>query len=248
MNKDLFGNETEEKPTDVQRPFERLVSGRSSIVTNEDCMIVMARYPNKFFDIAIVDPPYGKGLDGTIGFATKKTKGFTFNRKEYKRHDWDSKIHDKDYFDELMRVSKNQIIWGANYFTKHLPPLENYIVWYKKGLSKDTKFNECELAYTTKGITRMYDIWWNGFGTINSGEERIHPTQKPVKLYEMILKDYTSVGQKILDTHLGSGSSRMGAWELGFDFTGCELDKEYFDKQEDRFKKFVSQDCLFPSR
>ena len=216
-----------------------------SEVYNEDCMLGMARYPDNHFDLAIVDPPYGIGADGTQGFATKKTKGFTFDKKEYTKKNWDSEIPNDEYFFQLLRVSKNQIIWGANYFITKLPHLKNFIYWHKKGQSKDDKFNEGEIAFVSCGRTRMIDIWWNGFGTINSGEKRFHPTQKPVKLYDWLLQNYAKEGDLILDTHLGSGSSRIAAYKGGFNFVGFEIDQEYYEKQEKRFNDFKSQLRLF---
>jgi site-specific DNA-methyltransferase (adenine-specific) len=210
-----------------------------------DCIEGMKRYPDNHFDLAIVDPPYGIGADGTQGFATKKTKGFTFDKKEYTKKNWDSEIPTDEYFFELQRVSKNQIVWGANYFITKLPHLKNFIYWHKKGQSKDDKFNEGEIAFVSCGRTRMIDIWWNGFGTINSGEKRFHPTQKPVKLYDWLLQNYAKEGDLVLDTHLGSGSSRIAAYKGGFNFVGFEIDAEYYEKQEKRFNDFKSQLTLF---
>ena len=217
----------------------------SSEVYLEDCVKALKRFNDKHFDLAIVDPPYGIGADGTQGFATKKTKGFTFDKKEYTKKNWDSEIPTDEYFFELQRVSKNQIIWGANYFITKLPHLKNFIYWHKKGQSKDDKFNEGEIAFVSCGRTRMIDIWWNGFGTINSGEKRFHPTQKPVKLYDWLLMTYANEGDLILDTHLGSGSSRIAAYKGGFNFVGFEIDSEYYEKQEKRFNDFKSQLRLF---
>ena len=214
-------------------------------ITNEDNMELMARYPDNHFELAIVDPPYGIGADGTQGFATKKTKGFTFNKKEYTKKNWDNKIPKSEYFFEVQRVSKNQIIWGANYFIKELPNLKNFIYWHKKGKSKDKKFNEGEVAFVSCGRTRMIDIWWNGFGTINSGEKRHHPTQKPVKLYEWLLMNYANEGDKILDTHLGSGSIALACHNLGYDLTACELDTEYYEASLKRLKQHQQQLTMF---
>ena len=217
----------------------------SSEVYLEDCVKALKRFNDNHFDLAIVDPPYGIGADGTQGFATKKTKGFTFDKKEYTKKNWDSEIPNDEYFFELQRVSKNQIVWGANYFITKLPHLKNFIYWHKKGQSKDDKFNEGEIAFVSCGRTRMIDIWWNGFGTINSGEKRFHPTQKPVKLYDWLLHNYAKPNDLILDTHLGSGSSRIAAYKGGFNFVGFEIDKEYYEKQEKRFNDFKSQLRLF---
>ena len=214
-------------------------------ITNEDNMKLMARYPDNYFDLAIVDPPYGIGMAGTLGKASKKTKGFNFKAKEYKKKEWDNETPKQEYFDELKRVSKNQIIWGANYFTDKIPIIKNYIFWYKKGLSNDSKFNEGELAYISSGRTRMVDIWWNGFGVINSGEKRHHPTQKPVKLYEWLLTNYAKENDKILDTHLGSGSIAIACHNMKYDLVACELDTEYYNAAMKRLKQHTNQQRLF---
>ena len=208
-------------------------------------MELMARYEDNHFDLAIVDPPYGIGMAGTLGKASKKTKGFSFKAKEYEKKEWDNATPNQEYFDELFRVSKNQIIWGANYFTNKLPIIKNYVFWYKKGLSNDSKFNEGELAYLSTGRTRMVDIWWNGFGVINSGEKRTHPTQKPVKLYEWLLMNYAKEGNKILDTHLGSGSIALACHNLKYNLTACELDTEYFNAAMKRLKQHQQQLTIF---
>ena len=212
---------------------------------NCDCMELMAGYEDNYFDLAIVDPPYGIGAHKTIGFADKKTKGFTFDKKEYKNKGWDNNIPTVEYFSELKRISNNQIIWGANYFSKNLGEIKNFIYWHKKGQSEDSKFNEGELAYTSIGRRRMGDIWWNGFGVINSKEHRFHPTQKPVKLYTWLLSNYAKQGDKILDTHVGSASSLIACHQLGFDVVGCELDKEYYELAQKRIKEETSQLSLF---
>mgnify|MGYP003634956128 CR=1 FL=1 len=214
-------------------------------ITNEDNMALMARYEDNHFDLAIVDPPYGIGMAGTLGKASNKTKGFSFKSKEYEKKEWDNETPKQEYFDELFRVSKNQIIWGANYFTDKLPIIKNYVFWYKKGLSNDSKFNEGELAYLSKGRTRMVDIWWNGFGVINSGEKRTHPTQKPVKLYQWLLINYAKEGDKILDTHLGSGSIAIACHNLKYHLTACELDSEYYDAAMKRLADHQKQIRLF---
>jgi site-specific DNA-methyltransferase (adenine-specific) len=213
-------------------------------ITNECNMELMSRYEDNYFDLAIVDPPYGINMSKTVGIGIGKNKGFT-KKKEYKKKDWDNETPNQEYFDELFRVSKNQIIWGANYMTDKLPILKNYIFWYKKGMSKDNLFNEGEMAYTSIGRTVMVDIWWNGVGVINSGENKIHPTQKPVALYKWILDKYAKQRDKILDTHLGSGSIAIAAHDYGFDLTACELDKEYYDKAMTRINNHKAQTKLF---
>jgi len=194
-----------------------------SEVTNEDCMEGMARYPDKYFDLAIVDPPYGIGAN--------KMKRGNAKIKPDKRN-WDSCAPDKNYFDALFRVSKNQIIWGGNYFT--LPPSQYFAIWDKGETMYDRDFAECEYAWISKGGTRIHKLTPNQ-------SDRIHPTQKPVALYKWLLSNYAKQGDKILDTHLGSGSSRIAAYEMGFDFTAFELDTEYFEAQEKRYKAHIAQ-------
>jgi len=209
-----------------------------SEVTNEDCMEGMARYPDKYFDLAIVDPPYGIGEDGgDKKRATKSIKTPIYNKKN-----WDSKPPKIEYFNELLRVSKNQIIWGANHFINNIPYNSScWIVWDKDNTGD---FADAELAYTSfKSAVRIFKFRWNGMLQQNMKykEQRIHPTQKPVALYKWLLQNYAKQGDKILDTHLGSGSSRIAAYEIGFDFTAFELDKEYFETQEKRYKAHIMQ-------
>jgi len=211
---------------------------------NVDCLPFMKQCEDKQFDLAIVDPPYGIGMDGTVGIGIGKKKGFT-RKKHYEKKNWDKAVPSQEYFDELFRISKNQIIWGANYFTKQLPVIKNYIFWHKKGQSVDDKFNDGEMAFVSLGRTRMIDIWWNGVGVINSGETKIHPTQKPVKLYKWLLDTYAKNGDKIFDSHLGSGSIAIACDELGFDLTATEIDKDYFDKAYKRLKPYRRQRSLF---
>ena len=215
-----------------------------SEVYNMDCISGMKQYPDKYFDLAIVDPPYGIGMDGTIGIDIGKEKGFT-RKKEYTKKNWDKEVPSQEYFDELFRVSKNQIVWGANYFTKQLPVIKNYIFWHKKGQSVDDKFNDGEMAFASLGRTRMVDIWWNGVGVINSGENKIHPTQKPVKLYKWLLENYAKKDWKILDTHLGSGSIAIACWDMGYDLTAYEVDKEYYDNACKRLETHKTQLTLW---
>jgi site-specific DNA-methyltransferase (adenine-specific) len=214
-----------------------------SKVTNEDCMALMSRYPDKYFDLAVVDPPYG------IGESLKKRDNNNDRWKSaYKKHhnvkNWDKQAPDKTYFKELMRVSRNQIIWGANHFISRIPYDSScWLVWDKK--NGDSDFSDCELAWTSfdKGV-RKFDWLWNGFRK-EKPEQRIHPTQKPVALYDWIFQIYAKPTDKILDTHLGSGSSRIAAHKNKLDFTACELDAEYFEAQERRFADYISQLRLF---
>jgi len=211
-----------------------------SEVTNEDCMEGMARYPDKYFDLAIVDPPYGIGEDGS----KNHTRGKLSIAKNYKSFAGnDISAPGINYFNELLRVSKNQIIWGANHFINNIPYNSScWIVWDKN--NGETDFADAELAYTSfKSAVRIYKFKWQGMLQENMKikEKRIHPTQKPVALYKWLLQNYAKQGDKLLDTHLGSGSSRIAAYEMGFDFTAFELDKEYFEAQEKRYKAHIAQ-------
>jgi site-specific DNA-methyltransferase (adenine-specific) len=215
-----------------------IITERISEVHNEDCMIGMARYPDKYFDLAVVDPEYGIGMDGQKKSVCKNPK---HNRKEHKRKDWDSSIPSSEYFAELIRVSKNQIIWGANYFTYYLPPTRAWIFWYKG--QNDLTMSDGEMAWTSfKTVTRQIEI--NRFALNQEGS--IHPTQKPIKLYDWIYDRYLPQGGKVIDTHLGSGSNRIAANKAGnIDFVGFELDKDYYEAQEKRWKGFIAQTRLF---
>jgi site-specific DNA-methyltransferase (adenine-specific) len=200
-----------------------------SKVTNEDCMELMSRYPDKYFELAIVDPPYGIGVNSM-------NMGGRMTVKPDSRS-WDDDTPSIEYFNELRRVSSNQIIWGGNYFP--LPPSRCFLIWDKGEAMYGRDFAECEQAWTSfDKVARIYKKH-------AVQPDRIHPTQKPVKLYEWILKNYASEGDKILDTHLGSGSSRIAADKMGFDFYACELDRDYFEAQEKRFKEYKSQLILF---
>ena len=208
-----------------------------SEIYNIDCIEFMQKYPDNYFDLAIVDPPYGIGVDGN---KEQRWKDGSLKRKAHEIKGWDKSMPTKNYFDELLRVSKNQIIWGGNYFTKYLEPTKAWIFWYKG--QQDLTMSDGELAWTSYNkVTRMIDIHrthiWN--------EKPMHPTQKPVKLYRWILQKYAEVGDKILDTHLGSGSSRIAADMEGFDFYGCELDQDYFNAHQKRWDDYKSQQRLF---
>lgn len=208
------------------------------IAHNMDCMEAMREMPDKAFELAVVDPPYGIGVDGQKKTFNKNPK---HDRKEHKHKNWDSHIPDAEYFDELFRVSKNQIIWGANYFVKHLTVgHKGWIIWDKgqPGLT----MSDCEIAYSSFDVPTR--IWVKNRVELML-EGTIHPTQKPIKLYEWLLTRYAKQGDKILDTHLGSGSSRIAAYNLGFDFVGYEIDTDYFNAQEERFKKHTAQIRLF---
>lgn len=211
---------------------------------NVDCMDLMREVPDKYFDLACVDVPYGIGESGSKNY----TRSCLATSKDYKPFAGnDLKSPDKYYFQELFRISKNQIIFGANHFISKIPfDSHCWIVWDKDNGEND--FADCELAWTSfTSAVRRFKYRWQGMLQENMAEKenRIHPTQKPVALYTWIFTNYAKKGDKILDTHLGSGSSRIAAYELGLDFIGCEIDSEYFDKEEERFSEYTAQTSLF---
>ena len=220
-------------------------------ITNEDNMELMARYPDNYFDLAIVDPPYGIGeangknnsRNKGFGKGNSKSKKITFS-KDYGKKEWDKNPSSKEYFIELQRVSKNQIIWGANHFIERIPNANSscWIVWDKDNGESD--FADCELAYCSfKTSVRKVKIRWNGLlqQDMKNKETRIHPTQKPVALYKWILNKYAKQGDKILDTHLGSGSIAIACHDLEYDLTACELDTEYYDAAMKRINNHKKQ-------
>jgi site-specific DNA-methyltransferase (adenine-specific) len=210
---------------------------------NMDCMEAMAQMPDKAFDLAIVDPPYGIGMDSRRLNGRSSKGKYKIKQSQYIDKEWDNFSPNIDYHNELKRVSKHQIVWGANYLDPCIFYGQKWIVWAKNGQSLAPDSSDCEIACTSfNGLTvKMFVYDWVGFGAINSKETRIHPTQKPIKLYEWLLKNYAKEGWRILDTHLGSGSSRIAADKMGFDFVGYELDTEYFEAQEKRFAQYKSQ-------
>jgi site-specific DNA-methyltransferase (adenine-specific) len=215
-------------------------------ITNEDNMLLMARYSDNYFDLAIVDPPYGINADKGI----QKNEG-KFGYKKHRHTNWDNSIPNKEYFDELFRVSKNQIIWGGNYFTEFLKPVMSWIVWDK--MQYNFSFSHGEMAWNsfdTKLLIYKYARGnESGFAPkIPQGMKQglnIHPTQKPIALYKYCLENFAKPNDKILDTHLGSGSIAIACHDYGFELTACELDKEYFDKSIERIKNHVSQLKMF---
>jgi len=215
-------------------------------------MALMSRYPDKYFDLAIVDPPYGIGESGK----TNKSRSKLARSKDYGNKDWDTSSPTLEYFNQLLRVSKNQIIWGANHFIDKVPfGSPCWIVWDK--VNGENDFADCELAYTSfKTAVRQVKFMWHGFmqggsfdGKMNpiksANENRIHPTQKPVALYKWLLDKYAKQGDKILDTHLGSGSIAIACHDYGFDLTACELDTDYFNAAMKRLKDHQKQQVLF---
>ncbi len=202
-----------------------------SDVYNEDCIDVMKRYPDNYFDLAVVDPPYG--------LERFKKGGSHVNKHGSENGQWNNEKPTKEYFNELFRVSKNQIIWGANNF--ELPTSEYFIIWQKSN-AEDFSFAMCEMAWTNcKVPAKIY----KKLHIQVEDKNKIHPTQKPIELYNWIFKNYAKDGMKILDTHLGSGSSRISANRYKLNFIGCEIDKDYFDKQNKRYADFISQQRLF---
>lgn len=211
---------------------------------NMDCMEYMKQFPDNHFELAIVDPPYGIGEDGGKNHSRSVATRVTM----YTAKNWDSSTPNKDYFFELIRVSKNAIIWGANHFIENIPNANSssWVVWDKQ--NGDNDFADCELAWTNYKIAvRKFQFRWQGMlqGDMSNKEIRIHPTQKPVALYKWLLANYAKEGDKILDTHLGSQSSRIAAYDMGFDFYGTELDKDYFEHGNKRFEQFKAQLKLF---
>ncbi|MEE6130235.1 DNA methyltransferase [Chryseobacterium arthrosphaerae] len=227
-------------------------------ITNEDNMDLMVRYPDNYFDLAIVDPPYGINVSkmqytqADNRKATQKNgSSLKVKKLNYEHKEWDNETPKQEYFDELFRVSKNQIIWGVNY----MPILLNggRIVWNK--LNGDNSFSDSEIAYCSlQNKVSAFDFIWSGmiqgFDAVNGrkqqgnkklNEKRIHPTQKPVKLYSWLLDKYAKPGDKILDTHLGSGSIAIACHDYGFELTACELDTDYYNNAIKRIKNHVSQ-------
>lgn len=224
-----------------------------ALLLQEDCLKVMARYPDNYFDLAIVDPPYG--IKESAKRAQSRTK--LAKTKCYGGSTWDNKTPSKRYFKELMRVSKNQIIWGGNYFIEHLHNTRCMIVWRKLNTGS---FADCELAWTSfNSSVREFTFMWNGMcqgrsiseGHIMQGnkalnEQRIHECQKPIALYRWLLMHYANPGMKILDTHLGSASSAIAAHDCGMaEFVGCEADKHHFINGSNRYYQFASEPTLF---
>ena len=231
---------------------------------NADCMEAMKEFPDKFFELAIVDPPYGINAPKfNNGSGASKDKGNKYGTAVRLRStnllnqgggklrnrilnqsdcEWDASPPGHEYFTELMRVSKNQIIWGGNYFLDNLNATEGLIVWDKKRRGLD--FADCEIAWTNiQQPCRIFEFMWNGMlqGDMKNKEYRIHPTQKPVALYKWILTNYAKPGDKILDTHVGSASSLIACYDLGFDYVGFEIDEEYYTQAKKRLEEEMAQ-------
>ena len=213
-------------------------------IRNCDNMDLMREFPDNYFDLAIVDPPYGIGESSN----DNKSRSKLGKSKDYGSKDWDNSAPNREYFIELKRVCKNQIIFGANHFIESIPNSNSscWIIWDK--VNGDNDFADCELAYCSfKTAVRKIEFRWHGMlqGDMKNKETRIHPAQKPVALYKWLLDKYAKPNDKILDTHLGSGSIAIACHDYGFDLTACELDKEYFDKAMERINNHMAQTKLF---
>lgn len=217
-----------------------------SKVFNCDCLEFMRTIKDKYFDLVIVDPPYGGGYDvkenskNVVKKTLTRTGGTWAAKYGVKIASWDI-APGPEYFEELFRVSKNQIIWGGNYF--NLPGTRGFICWRKKNIPVEGfTLSPIEYAWSSfNSNAKFCEFFSNGTST----EPRIHPNQKPADLYKWLLRNYAKPGDKVFDSHVGSGSSRIACHDMGFDFTGCEIDKEYFEAQEKRFSEHCAQKELF---
>ena len=223
-----------------------------NVVFNMDCMTGMKQMPDGYFDLAVADPPYFSGPERRGYYGCRESK-IGVHRDYPVTPEWE--VPGGEFFDELRRVSKNYIVFGCNYFDYHFPP--GRIVWDKVNAS--SSFSDCEIAATTfHDSVRLFRYMWNGMmqgksvtegavmqGNKRKNEPRFHPTQKPIALYAWIFDRYAQPGDKILDTHLGSGSSRIAAWDAGLDFVGFEIEPYYFERQEERFLEHKAQISLF---
>ena len=209
-----------------------VIIGKATIY-NCDCMELLKATPDKFYDLAIVDPPYGINVNHSMGRRAGN------KASDFKPAVWDNEPPAVEYFNELKRISKNQVIWGANHFIDRIGmPSSCWIVWDKL-FSEEVSFASCELAYTSfQTVTKRIKL-------SSARPDGIHPTQKPVKLYEWLLTNYAKQGDKILDTHLGSGSHAIACNNLGFELTACELDKDYYEASIKRIQQATAQERLF---
>lgn len=224
-------------PEKTKGQFERVVTPQPNTFENIDCMEMLTKCPDKYFDLAIVDPPYGIGMDNS-NKRTKPDRPNSYTQYpdfRYHKTDWDDSPPPLEYFENLFRVSKVQVIFGANYFNKNLPEGFGWIFWNKKN-GLDNCFSDGEFAFASKGIQSRY-IEISQFAGTNGGKDRIHPTQKPVSLYRWLLFNYAVAGDLILDTHVGSGSSIVACIEGGFNYYGCEIDKDYYNAAQKRIAR-----------
>ena len=211
-------------------------------LNNMDCMEGMKQFPDKYFELAIVDPPYGIGEDGK----SNHSRGCLAQTTKFIPKSWDRQKPQKEYFQELKRVSKNQIIWGGNYFIENLKNTSCFIVQDKD--NGKTDFADCELAWTSfNTAVRKFRYKYQGMlqENMKSKEKRVHPTQKPVSLYRWLLQNYAKKGDKILDTHVGSGSSLIACIEEGFEYCGFEIDEDYYNSAQKRIEEIKAQGKLF---
>ena len=200
-------------------------NGIRSVVYLMDCMEGLKQIPEKYFELAVVDPPYGIGISSNP------------IRQQHKKKEWDNNIPNNNYFDYLFSTSINQIIWGGNYFG--LPPTQGFIIWDKV---QPEKFSLSMCEYAWSSMQSPAKMWKR---SVLAEQDKIHPTQKPQQLYEWIFKNYAKPDDKILDTHLGSGSSRIAAHKANLPFMGFELDEDYFKASVKRFEQYVSQKSIF---
>ena len=199
---------------------------------NMDCMEGMKQFPDKYFELAIVDPPYGLGNSVV-------NSGGRFKRYENKTGNWDMQPPTQEYFNELLRVSESQIIWGGNYFIDKLKPTKCFLIWDKQQ-PEGVSFASCEMAWTSfDKVTKTFYLRPQG------QEDRFHPTQKPIKLYKWLLTNYADKGDKILDTHVGSASSLIACYDMGFDYIGFELDEDYYKSACERIEENKAQFRMF---
>ena len=226
--------------------YKNLNGGKASdkiAVYNCDCMDLLKQTPDNYYELSIVDPPYGIGESSN----DNKSRSKLGKSKDYGCKKWDDNAPNKEYFKELKRVSKNQIIWGANHFIENIPKANSscWVVWNKENGAND--FADCELAYCSfNTAVRKVDLRWHGMlqHDMKNKEIRIHPTQKPVKLYEWLLMNYAKEGDKIVDTHRGSASLDIACHNLGFDLVTCELDTDYFNDGNKRLKQHQNQQVI----
>ena len=228
---------------------EYIKNGVASRTFNTDCLLKMKEYPDGYFDLAVVDPPYGGGgisrqERNEVRWPVReihlsRTGGGWAAKFGKKIIAWDN-APSKEYFDELFRVSKQQVIWGGNYFD--LPPCRCFIAWHKTNIPEEFTMSNVEYAWTSFNENAKL---WHGSSARSKNESHFHPTEKPQALYAWIFHKFSKPGDKILDTHLGSGTSRRAAWDAGLDFTGFEIDEEYFHLQEIMFEEYVSQITIF---
>lgn len=219
-----FGLSRQLEPLVIRQPL--------SVALNVDCMEYLVTIPDKYFALAIVDPPYGIGAS-SVAFKNGTSKS---EKPYYQEEDWDTERPGENYFGELRRVSKNQIVWGGNYFADYLGAFRCYIVWDKT--IHGNSYADCELAWTSFDAVARY--YRKNIAQVNV-EGRIHPTQKPITLYDFTLKHFAKCGDNILDTHMGSGSSRISCFKAGLNFVGCEKNAAHFAAQEERWQTFQKQ-------